>query len=79
VSCSYGRCKFKVEIDVRTNLLKLARGIIALRCDYRAEYTNILREAMRYFVGLVLMQDLEYCSHCVSEDASSFIILSPSC
>ena len=35
--------RFEFEGDVRTNWLILVRGMVALRCDYMAEYTNTLR------------------------------------
>jgi len=71
--------RFEFEGDVRTNWLKLVGGMVALHCDYQAEYTNTLRGEMRYFACLMLIQVLGYRKHCAVEDRSSFVIVSSSC
>jgi hypothetical protein len=71
--------RFEFEGDVRNNWLKLVRGIVALRCDYQAEYTNTLLGEMQCFAGLMLIQVLRYRNHSAVEDRSSFIIVSSSC
>jgi len=71
--------RFEFEGDLSTNWLKLVGGMVALLCDYQAEYTNTLRGEMWYFAGLVLIQVLGYRKHCAEEDRSSFIAVSSSC
>jgi hypothetical protein len=71
--------RFEFRGDVRTNWLKLVGGMVAIRCDYQAEYTNTLRGEMLCFAGLVLIQALGYTNHCAVEERSSCIIVSSSC